>query len=145
MNTTSHTTQNSRNAGTSPGIAFGRHILTTIPVVVRNSHTASDSASNDQNPPGDGEPEDGGPSRPSGDLSDNGNEDGPGDPFDPSKESDYSDEENVQHNLADVIAALATNVQHQGDGSCLKVQEPNPFKGRHHQTMNFPHPATTQF
>ena len=60
MNTTGCTIQNSRNAGTSSGIAFGRHISTTVPVVVHNSHTASDSLTNDQNHPGDREPEDSG-------------------------------------------------------------------------------------
>ena len=131
MNTTTgHTTQNARNAGTSPGIAFGRHISTMVPVVVHNSHTAQDSPSNDQNPTGDdGEPEDGGPSGPSDDPSDDGNEDGPGNPSNPSEKSDHSDKENVQHNLADVITALAKNVQHQGDGSHLKVQEPDLFDG----------------
>ena len=121
MNTTGRTTQNSRNAGTSPGIAFGRHISTRVPVVVRNSHTASDSPTNDQNTIGDGEPEDGSPGGPNDDPSDDGNDDGPGDPFDPSEESDHPDEENVQHNLADVIATLASNGQHQGDGSHSKV------------------------
>ena len=80
-------------------------------------------------PPGDREPEDGGPGRPNDDLSDDGNDDGPRDPFDPSEDSDHPDKENVQHNLADVIATLARNVQHQGDGSCLKVWEPDPFDG----------------
>ena len=95
INTTGRTTQNSRNAGTSPGIACGRCISTTAPVVVHNSHTASNSPTNNQNPPGDGEPEDSGPGRPSDDLSDDGNEDGPGDPFNPSEELDHSDEENI--------------------------------------------------
>jgi hypothetical protein len=53
---------------------------------------------------------------PDNDLHD---DDGPGD------ESDNY----VQHNLADAITALARNVQHQGDGSCLKVREPDPFDG----------------
>ena len=121
MNTIGHTTLNSRNAGTSSGIAFGRCISTTAPVMIHNTHTVSDSPTNDQNPPGDREPEDDGPGGPNDDPSDNGNYDGPGDPFDPSEDSDHPDEENVQHNLADVIAALARNVQHQGDGSCSKV------------------------
>jgi hypothetical protein len=42
-----------------------------------------------------------------------------------SEDSDHPDEENVQHNLADTIGALARNVQHQGDGSHSKVQEPD--------------------
>src|SRR5882762_11642120 len=52
----------------------------------------------------------------------NPNDDGP------SKNPDNSDND-VQHNLADAIAALAKNVQHQGDGSCSKVREPDPFDG----------------
>ena len=121
INVIGRTTWNLRNAGTSTGIAFGRHISTMVPVIIHNSHTASDGPTNNQNPPGDREPEDGGPGGPNDDLSDDGNDDGPRDPFDPSEDSDHPDKENVQHNLADVIATLARNVQHQGDGSCLKV------------------------
>ena len=129
MNAIGRTTQNSRNAGTSSGIAFGRCISTTAPVIIHNSHTASDGLTNNQNPPGDREPEDNGLSRPNDDPSDDGHDDGPEDPFDPSEDSDHPDEENVQHNLADVITALARNVQHQGGGSCSKVREPDPFDG----------------
>ena len=99
------------------------------PVIVHNSHTASDSPTNDQNPSEDREPEDDGPGGPNNDLSDDGSNDGPGDPFDPSEDSDHPDKENVQHNLADAIAVLARNVQHQGDGSHSKVREPDPFDG----------------
>ena len=67
-------------------------ISSTIPVVIHNSRTASDSPSNDPNTPGDdGELEDSGPSRTSDDLSDDRNEDGPEDPPDPSEELDHSD------------------------------------------------------
>ena len=125
MNTIGRTTWNSRNAGTSSGIVFGRCISTTVPVVIHNSHTASDNPINDQNPPGDRESEDSGPDRPNNDPSDDGNNDGSRDPFDPSEDSDHPDEENVQHNLADTIGMLARNVQHQGDGSHSKVQEPD--------------------
>ena len=52
----------------------------------------------------------------------NPNDDGP------SKNPDNSDND-VQHNLADAVAALARNVQHQGDGLCSKVREPDPFDG----------------
>ena len=99
------------------------------PAVIHNSHTASDGPTNDQHPQGDRESEDDGPGRPNDDPSDEGNNDGPGDPFDPSEDSDHPNEENVQHNLADVIATLARNVQHQGDGSRSKVREPDPFDG----------------
>jgi len=60
------------------------------------------------------------------DFGDNGNGD-PDDPDDPDdEEPDNSDhgvgnpddsERGIQNNLADAIAALARNVQHQGDGS----------------------------
>ena len=113
INAIGRTTRNSRNAGTSSGIAFGRRISTMTPAIIHNSHTASNSPTNDQHPPRDREPED----------------DGPGDPFNPSEDSDHPDEENVQHNSADVISVLARNVQHQGDGSCSKVREPDPFDG----------------
>ena len=129
MYTIGCTTQNSRNARTSSGIAFGRCISTTVPVVIHNSHTASDSPTNNQNPPGDREPEDGGPGGPNNDPSDDGNDDGPGDPCDPSEDSDHPDEENIQYNLADAVTVLARTVQHQGDGSHSKVQEPDPFSG----------------
>ena len=121
INTIGHTTRNSRNAGTSSGIVFGRRISTTTPAIIHNSHTASDGPTNDQHPPGDREPEDDGPGGPNNDPSDDGDNDGPGDPFYPSEDSDHPDEENVQHNLADAITALARNVQHQGDGSCSKA------------------------
>ena len=35
----------------------------------------------------------------------------------------------MENNLADIIAALARNVQHQGDGPRSKVREPDPFDG----------------
>ena len=95
MNTIGHTTWNSKNAGTSSGIAFGRCISTMVPVVIHNSHTASNSLTNNQNPPGDREPEDSGPGRANDDPSDDGNDDGPRDPFDPSEGSDHLYKENV--------------------------------------------------
>ena len=98
INTIGRTTRNSRNAGTNSGIAFGRRISTTAPVIVHNSHTTSDGPTNDQNPSEDREPEDDGLGRPNNDPSDDGNDDGLGDPFDPSEDSDHPDEENVQHN-----------------------------------------------
>ena len=98
INTIGRTTQNSRNAGTSSGIVFGIHISTTTPAVIHNSHTASDSPTNNQHPPEDREPEDDGLGRPNDDPSDDGNDDGLGDPFDPSEDSDHPNEENVQHN-----------------------------------------------
>ena len=98
------------------------------PAIIHNSYTASNGPTNNQHPPGDREPDDG-PGGPNDDPLDDGNNDGPVDPFDPSKDSDHPDEENVHHNLADVIAALARNVQHQRDGSHLKFREPDPLDG----------------
>ena len=95
MNTIGRTTWNSRNAGTSSGIAFGRLISTMVPVIIHNSHTASNSLTNDQNSLRDREPEDSGPGRPNDDPSDDGNDDGPWDPFNSSEDLDHPYEENV--------------------------------------------------
>ncbi|KIM71913.1 hypothetical protein PILCRDRAFT_16601 [Piloderma croceum F 1598] len=63
-----------------------------------------------------------------GDLEDPDDEppnddEGPDDQHDNSNDSNHD----MQHNLADAIAALARNVQHQGDSPHSKFQEPNPF------------------
>ena len=117
--TTTHSrnTRNSRNAGETPGIAFGTQVPSrTAPTTSkRNSdRTASDNRGSLNGIPGDD------------DFGDNGNGD-PDDPDDPDdEEPDNSDhgvgnpddsERGIQNNLADAIAALARNVQHQGDGS----------------------------
>jgi len=72
------------------------------------------------------------------DFGDDGNGD-PDDHDDPDNEdpdnSNHGDgnpddsEHGIQNNLADTIAALARNVQHQGDGSQAKVRDPDPFDG----------------
>ncbi|KIM80337.1 hypothetical protein PILCRDRAFT_9537 [Piloderma croceum F 1598] len=135
---TGHNTRNSRNAGTTPGIAFGTHIpLRMAPTAKRNTYkTASDNPQGSLN----GIPRD-------DDFGDNGTGNGdPNDPDDPDDNgpddqvenpdnSDHGDdhpndsEHGFQNNLADAITTLARNVQNQGDGSCLKVQEPDPFNG----------------
>ena len=94
-----------------------------------SDHTATGSHGIGDNPNGDdpGDENHGGgqgnenPGGPNDDPPDNG----------PSDQSDNPDDSNddVQHNLADAIAALAWNVQHQGDGSRSKVWEPDPFDG----------------
>jgi len=58
---------------------------------------------------------------------DNNNPDNKG-PDDPHNNPDGS-EHGIQNNLADAIAALARNVQRQGDSPRSKVREPDPFNG----------------
>jgi len=137
--TITRNTRNSRNAGTTPGIAFGTHIppRATPRTNKRNSDKTTDDDSEDLygipgdddfgdgNGPGnddpDGNPDNGGPDDPH-DNPDNG---GPDDPQDNPDDSEHG----VQNNLADAIAALARNVQRQGDGPRSKVREPDPFDG----------------
>src|SRR5882762_632064 len=128
--TYSRNTRNSRNAGETPGIAFGTQAPSrTAPTTSkRNSdRTVSDNPHGSLNGiPGDD------------DFGDDGNGD-PDDHDDPDDEDpDNSDhgvgnpddsERGIQNNLADAIAALARNVQHQGDGSRAKVRDPDPFDG----------------
>jgi Retrotransposon gag protein len=126
-------TRNSRNAGTIPGIAFGRRLPPQqTPTIDRHERhdsdkTATDAVSTQGNPGDDGDDGDNGdfgdghPGNPGDEPPD---DDGPeGNPHD----DDDSDEEH--HNLADAIAALAKNVKNQGDGSRSKVREPDPFDG----------------
>jgi len=128
LNITGRTTRNSRNAGVT-NIAFG-HRIGSRPVTTprhNSDHTAMGSHGIGDNPDGDdlGDENHGGgqgnenPGEPNNDPPDN-------DPSDQSDNPDDSDDD-VQHNLADAIAALARNVQHQGDGSRSKVREPDPF------------------
>jgi hypothetical protein len=124
--TITRTTRNSRNAGTVPDIAFGRRATTRPATAPRNNtdRTASDNLGGNDNPDdGDGGGHDS--DLPGGPDDDPPDDDGPGDPSDNPDDSD----EDVQHNLADAIAALARNVHHQGDGSRSKVREPDPFDG----------------
>src|SRR5882757_8928111 len=114
--THSRTTRNSRNAGETPGIAFGTQVpsRTTPTHNKRNSdRTTSDNHCGSLNSaPGDD------------DFGDDGNGD-PDDHDDPDDEdpdnSNHGDgnpndsEPRIQNNLADAITALARNVQHQGD------------------------------
>ena len=107
-------------------IAF-RRCNTICPIHWSNQnnsdHTATDNHGNGDDPRDDdhsdgddipGEPDDEPP-----------NEDNPEDSSDDSNNSN----DDVQHNLTDAIAVLAKNVKHQGDGSHLKVWEPDPFNG----------------
>src|SRR6202050_2012508 len=114
VNTTGRITRNSLNAGHSTDIAFRRRntLRPDRPSNRNNSdHTASDNHGNGGDPGdddhGNGDDIPGGP-----DDDKPPNEDGPNDPSD--DPDDFNDD--VQHNLADAIAALVKNVKHQGDG-----------------------------
>jgi hypothetical protein len=51
----------------------------------------------------------------------------------------------VQHNLANVIAMLARDVQHQEDGHCLKVRTQSFQWNGPSQTLHILHSVMTQF
>src|ERR1700692_1270587 len=105
--------------------AFGRH-LPPCPIPAwdqNNSHkTATKNHFGGNHPDGDGdEPDNDNPRDPDDDPPED--DDGPG-----NHPNDHDGSNNdVQHNLADTIPMLARSMQHQGDGSCLKVQEPDLF------------------
>ena len=132
-------TRNSRNAGETPGIAFGTQVPShTAPTTTskRNSNrTVSDNPRGLLNgiPGNDDFGDNGGNDDP--DDPDDPDDDGPGDLIEHPDDSDHRDENpgdsehGIQNNLADAIAALARNVQHQGDGSRAKVRDPDPFDG----------------
>jgi len=132
-------TRNSRNAGETPGIAFGTQVPSrTAPTTTskRNSdRTVSDNPRGSLNGiPGDDDfGDNGGNDDP--DDPDDPDDDGPGDLIEHPDDSDHGDENpddsehGIQNNLADAIAALARNVQHQGDGARAKVRDPDPFDG----------------
>src|ERR1700676_2733336 len=119
--TTGRTTVNSRNAGDTPGIAFGRHIPhNSEPTPTRNtSERSATKRHRAGSNPGDG---------------DGGDEPGdrnPGEPDDNPPHDDHPDnhKDGLHNNLADAITALARNVKSQGDGPRSKVREPDPFDG----------------
>jgi len=129
---TGRNTRNSRNAGTTPGIAFGTHIPprpAPKPRKRNSDKTASDDPQDHLNGiPGDDDFGDDG----SGDGDPEDPDDEPPDdedPYDQHNNHDDDDDQDMQYNLADAIAALARNVQRQGDGPCSKVREPDPFDG----------------
>src|ERR1700733_11209985 len=118
---TGRTTRNSRNAGATPGIAFGTHIPHRPAPKPRKKCNSDKTASDDQTDHLNGVPGD-------DDFGDDGS--GDGNPEDPDDEPpDDDDDQDMQYNLADAIAALARNVQRQGDGPRSKVHEPDPFDG----------------
>ncbi|KIM80438.1 hypothetical protein PILCRDRAFT_9618 [Piloderma croceum F 1598] len=120
--TLSHTTRNSRNAETTPGIAFRTHIPSqpTPKTKKRNSDKTADDDTPDgmDSIPGDDDFGD--------DGTRNDTPDDPEDPEDPDDEppdnNPDDDDDDMQNNLAHAIAALARNVQRQGDGPHSKVQ-----------------------
>ena len=118
------TTRNSRNAGSNPGIAFGTHLPRPAREQNNSDKTATENHFGGNHPEGDGdEPDDGDPGDPDDDPPED--DDGPGD-----HPNDHDGNDNdVQHNLADAIAALARSMQNQGEGSRSKVREPDPFDG----------------
>src|ERR1700722_5772480 len=132
---TGRSTRNSRNAGSVPGIAFGRTIPPRVstprrlpsvpPSESRFEELGSEHKDGNH---GDEDVEQG------GDFGDR-NPDGPGnDPPDDNGPGDHHDNEDPsddgnQPNLADAIAALAHNVGSQRDSSQTKVRKPDPFDG----------------
>ena len=121
--TVTRNTRNSKNAGSTPGIAFGAHIPACATLKRDSDRTADDDpwgsingapwddGSDDNDRAGNGDPDD---------EPDN---EGPDEPQNDPDDSKHG----MENNLADAIAALARNVRHQGDGSCSKVREPDPF------------------
>src|SRR3984957_5025886 len=127
---TGRSTRNSRNAGSVPGIAFGRTIphrvstprqLPSVPPSKSGFEELGseheDGNQGDENLRQGGDFGDGNPDGPSNDPPD---EDGPGDHQD---NKDPYDDGN-QPNLADGIAALARNVGSQRESSRTNAREP---------------------
>ena len=123
-------TRNSRNARATPGIAFGTHIPPCA--APRTSKHNSDKTTDDDlqgsmySVPGDDDFADGDDGSGNGDPDDPDNPDneGPGNQINHPDNFDSGDENSehgIQNNLADTIATLARNIQHQGDGSHSKV------------------------
>ena len=120
MTTRTRTTRTSTNAGVNTDIAFGTR-PPPRPNRLNSDRTATKNHGGDDDH-GDGSGQGDDDAEPNNDPPD---DDGPSEPSD---DPDNSDND-VQNNLADAIAALDRNVQHQGDGSRLKVREPDPFDG----------------
>src|ERR1700720_2666829 len=131
---TGRSTRNSRNARSVPGIAFGRtvpprastpHRLPSVPPSEsRFEELGSEHGDGNHGDEHLGQGGDFGDGNPDGPGNNPPDDDGPGDHQD---DEDPYDDEN-QPNLADAIAALARNVQSQGDGS-----RTNPFDGTDRQ------------
>src|ERR1700723_654852 len=124
---TGRSTRNSRNAGSVPGIAFGRTIpprastprrLPSIPLSEsRFEELGSEHRDGNQGDEHLGQGGDFGDGNPNGPGNNPPDDDGPGDHQD--DEDPYDD--GNQPNLADAIAALAHNVGSQRDSSRTKV------------------------
>ena len=118
LNNTGCTTRNSTNAGCNTDITFGRCISNhSIPSPNRNNsnHTATENQGGGDDPSDD----DHGDGSRQGDENLGEPDNDPPDEDGPCNQSNGTDnsDHDVQHNLADAIATLARNVQHQGDGS----------------------------
>src|ERR1700720_2023774 len=132
---TGRSTRTSRNAGSVPGIAFGRTIPPRVSTPRRLPSVLPSESRFEKlgSEHGDGNHRDEQVEQ-GGDFGDR-NPDGPGnDPPDENGSGDHHDDEDPyddgnQPNLADAIAALAHNVGSQRDSSRTKVREPDPFDG----------------
>src|SRR6202035_4183271 len=132
---TGRSTRNSRNAGSVPGIAFGRTIPPRVstpcrlpsvpPSESRFEELGSehrDGNHGDEQVEQGGDFGDGNPNRPGNDPPD---DNGPGDHHD--DEHPYDD--GKQPNLADPIPALVGNVRSKRDSPRAKLRDPDPFNG----------------
>jgi hypothetical protein len=110
-------TRNSRNARSTPGIAFGAHIPARATLKHNSDRTADDDLQGSINgaPGDDGSDDNDGAGN--GDPDDEPDNEGPDDPQDDPDNSEHG----MENNLADAIAALARNVRHQGDSPHSKV------------------------
>ena len=127
---TERSTRNSRNAGSVPGIAFGRTIppkastpcrLLSVPLSESQfEELGSEHRDGNQGDENLGQGDDFGDGNPDGPSNDPPDDDGPGDHQD--NKDPYNDDN--QPNLTDAIAALAHNDQSQGD--VLEPRSKNP-------------------
>ena len=122
-NTVTHSTRNSRNARTTPGIAFGAHIPARATPKRNSDRTVEDDPRGSINGAPRDDDSDGNNEPGNEDPDDEPDNEGPDDPQDDPDDSEHG----MENNLADAIAALARNVRHQEDGPRSKVREPDPF------------------
>jgi hypothetical protein len=107
---TGHNTKNSRNARTTPGIAFGTHIPPrTAPTT--SEHNSNKTVSDDPHGslnsiPGDDDFGDDGAGNGDPDDPDDPDNEGPDDPI----ENPDNSKHRIQNNLADAVGVLARNI-----------------------------------
>src|ERR1700722_9316110 len=132
---TGRSTRNSRNAGSVPGIAFGRTIPPRVSTPCRLPSIPPSESRFEELGSEHGDGNHGAEDEDQGGAFGDGNPDGPGNDLpDDNGPGDHHDDEDPyddgnQPNLADAIAALARNLGSQRDSSRTKVREPNPFDG----------------